>query len=270
MHDTAAFSLEHFLFHQRLRCIYAVVPKAATTSIKHWFLATNAAQRAATGNVHDMLRATCTMNLLPRQQAAALFADPTVFKFSFVRNPWTRLVSGYLDKVVGAEPPALGLIRNRMKRTLAGRLDWLRHRLTCGVGALQRRGLTFREFVQALRDEKPDNINLHFRPQTRILAGVPLDFIGRMERFASDFDQVLQRVGETAPAQAEHKQQYQAASKGECVTDWPVAELRKLKPFPHWRQFYSPDVAQQVAALFADDFAAYGYAPTLLPEAQAA
>jgi hypothetical protein len=137
------------------------------------------------------------------------------------------------------------------------------------VGPLQQRGLTFREFAQALADEKPDRINRHFRPQTRILSGVPLDLIGRIERFSSDFGRVLQRVGETTPGQAEHKQQYQAASQGQCVTDWPVAELRKLNPFPHWQRFYSPDVAQQVAELFADDFTAYGNSPTL-PEAQAA
>ena len=268
----SALSLEHFLFHKALRCIYAIVPKTGTTSIKHWFVATGAAEPAPgfAGDVHDLLRATCSMANLQPAAAAALFDDRSVLKFAFVRDPWTRLVSGYVDKLVGAAPPALPLIRHKWTRTLWGHCQWLCYRHLCGVGPLQKRGLTFREFVETLCDTSPEALNRHFRPQSSILAGVPLDFVGRLEHFDADFRKLQQRLGDTPPPRAEHRQRYQGDAAGECVADWPAPRLRDLNAFPHWTRFYTPDLMEQVAHYFAADFATFGYSANLNSVAKAA
>jgi hypothetical protein len=260
-----ALDYEHFLYHRRLRCIYAVVPKCGTTSIKHWFVATGAVDERPgfAGDVHDLLRATCSMDHLQPSEAADLFADPSVLKFTFVRDPWTRLVSGYVDKVAAAGRPALEFIRSKLKRTLVGRWQWFRHRLITGLEPLQQRGLTFREFVETLCSTRPETMNRHFRPQSCILANVELDFVGRLESFDVDFNTLLQRLGEATQPRAAHQQRYQGAAAGECVADWPAARLRELSEFPHWRQFYTPDLEQRVAEYFAADFARFGYAAKL-------
>jgi hypothetical protein len=264
----------NFLWHKRLRCIYAVVPKSGTTSIKRWFVATHPQFQgpAVKRNVHLYLRMRVAMSWLEPHVAEAHLQDPSIYKFTFVRNPWTRLVSGYLDKVVGVEATARKLIRGHYARSWTGGLTWRAHRVTGGINRLYERGLTFREFVEALAAEDPNAVNPHFRLQTRILQNVPLDFVGQIERFAADFAQVQQRLGDHTPAAAEHKQQYARDASDECAADWPVAKLKSLAAFPHWRRFYPPDIEARVRQIFADDFAAFGYANHLgqQPEKEAA
>jgi len=259
------------LWHRRLRCIYVIVPKAATTSIKHWLIATNpdCRQDDAKGDVHDIMRATCTMDHMPPDELQGIFGDPSIFKFSFVRNPWTRLVSGYLDKVVNAEPPAYTIVRHHAKSTLLGWVEWTRLRFTTGVEPIYQRGLTFRDFVAALDEVAPQEIDWHFRPQATILADIPLDFLGRVENFKSDFAQVLRRLGEATLAPKEHQQQYQPLPGGDSVADWPAGKFRNLEVYPHWKRFYPPDIAARVARIFAEDITSYGYEaePSVVREA---
>jgi hypothetical protein len=272
MMPAPSFQPQNYLWHPRLRCIYAIVPKAGTTSIKHWFVATvpGCPQKTSERNVHDILRETCAMDRLQPHEIAGLFADPSVFKFSFVRNPWKRLVSGYLDKVVGGEPPAHVLLRKVARRSLRGWLEWTQRRLTTGVEAIYQRGLSFREFVQALRQEPVDAIDWHFRPQSRLLADFHYDFLGRVESFDADFERLLVRLGEKIPARPQHQQKYEPLADSEWVVDWPAERLRTMPAFPHWRRFYSPDVAELVADLFADDFSQFGYSNRLESELIAA
>ena len=256
----------NYLWHDRFRCIYAVVPKAGTSSVKRWFVATHpgSCDAAAGRNLHDFVREHYAMNLLEPQEAAGRLGDPNVFRFSFVRNPWSRLVSGFLDKVVGVQPVARPTIRRHYHRSLATWTNWKFRRLTGSVDRLFERGITFRQFVESLTLEKPQDVNPHFRLQSLILKGIPLDFIGRIENFAANFALVQQRLGDATPAVAEHRQNYATETSDEFVADWSPAQLRSLAAFPRWRRFYPPDVAELVRRLYADDFAAYGYSTELL------
>lgn len=98
-------------------------------------------------------------------------AYPEHFSFTFVRNPYARLISGWTDKVIN-EAPGGGLKAVTFPERLRD----------------------FDQFVAWLVDQDPAAINIHFRPQS-FLVPAEVDFIGRTETLAHDLGAVLSRIG---------------------------------------------------------------------------
>ena len=100
------------------------------------------------------------------------------FVFTFVRNPYTRVLSAYLDKISGFRDPNV----------------WVhfaaRHGLELDVQP------TFGEFLRLVASERPERMDPHWRPQTFTtgVEVVPYDFIGALETFDADLRFVLQRI----------------------------------------------------------------------------
>jgi hypothetical protein len=99
------------------------------------------------------------------------------FKFSFVRDPYTRILSGYIDKVLNN--PGIEL-----KQILRFANLPLNHELT------------FLEFLKILEVMDYRQIDSHFRPQHIILciSVVKYDFIGRFEYFEDDLNYVIKKL----------------------------------------------------------------------------
>ena len=97
------------------------------------------------------------------------------FVFSFVRCPYRRLQSAYVNKIVA--------------RQKAGR-----PRQHAGFGANERP--SFEAFIRAVTSQDPLDHNPHWRPQWINLSidAVPYDFIGRLEAFHSDWARVSGRL----------------------------------------------------------------------------
>ena len=108
---------------------------------------------------------------------AALPAED-YFRFAFVRNPLDRLLSCYAQKIV--------LYGRRMKLPL----EFWRY------GNRFHRDMTFADFVETVAGI-PDRLSdIHFRSQHTFLyhrGQLMVDFIGRFERLAQDWDQLRQR-----------------------------------------------------------------------------
>lgn len=92
------------------------------------------------------------------------------FHFSFVRNPYTRLISGWQDKVLN------GGAGFNPKNVDAGKLS------------------DFNYFVDWVTSGDPMDLNIHFRPQVLLLPST-LHFLGRTERMESDVRQLLPLIG---------------------------------------------------------------------------
>ncbi|MCB2111999.1 MAG: sulfotransferase family 2 domain-containing protein [Parvularculaceae bacterium] len=96
------------------------------------------------------------------------------FKFAFVRNPWDRLVSGWMNKVVDRN--FFGFDDNALAR--------------------MREFPNFIDYVASLDMAKCDR---HLALQSSLIDLNNVDFIGRMERFEEDFSAVLGRIGVNSP-----------------------------------------------------------------------
>lgn len=89
------------------------------------------------------------------------------FKFAFVRNPWSRVVSCYFNKVISRSYPPF---RNCF-------------------------GMSFTEFVHYLKTRNLKTGDCHIRHQTQFFPLEDLDFVGRIEDFPEDFYLVLRKLG---------------------------------------------------------------------------
>lgn len=91
-----------------------------------------------------------------------------LFRFGFVRNPWDRLVSCWLDKVVGP---------------------------TDYWSGTPLKGLPFDEFVRHIADWDLDTCDRHVRRQSALLPPKGLDFIGRFEQLEAGIEHIAHRLG---------------------------------------------------------------------------
>lgn len=147
----------------------------------------NRVPKAANSTVVSSLATLKLGRTTGSKEAKRLFRNPSeltanelarfeqLYKFVFVRNPYARTLSAYLDKVHRKRQGSSGL-------EVVGQVD--RQQARDG----------FREFLQSLQHGKLFS-NAHWAPQTSILL-IPVerfDFIGRVETLDNDLNQVLER-----------------------------------------------------------------------------
>jgi len=183
-------------------------------------------------NVHDRLESPLLMIYqLPADQLLEILNGTAFFKFSFVRNPFTRTLSAYLDKIVRNQ---------RHKRSILLALG----RDPDELGQF----VSFKEFVQAVVSIEPYHRDNHWRPQVEqlFLPMVHYDFLGRFERLDEDLGTALRRITGVRPGAVARDLSYKTdAAAG-------IAE------------YYDDETADLVRMAYADDFETFGY-PLELP-----
>src|SRR5689334_14598047 len=139
---------------QKYRYFYLATPKVACTTA---ILTLQKAEledinvSADPPDVHDREHSPL---LKPMQvgRLSALLESPEYFKFCFVRNPFTRLLSCYLDKIAGEHPVTFfqkSLILRQLGRQLDDMLQFV----------------SFEEFVDAVAAQRLEEMESHWSVQ---------------------------------------------------------------------------------------------------------
>jgi len=147
------------------------------------------------------------------------------FLFGFVRNPYSRILSCYLDKIVGNQ--------------------WERERRLPKIGYEASDNLTFIEFLKAIKKFPIEKWDIHWMPQTVLLANdkVDLNFIGRQETFDSDFNRLLQYFNNGE----------QEEKKIVNINHHSVNANKKLE------KYLNKEAQNLIKEIYYNDFKAYGY-----------
>jgi len=156
------------------------------------------------------------------------------FCFTFVRNPYARVLSAYLDKIAAAGPGNYAYV-------------------TAALGKTDISQVTFPDFI-AFLEEGGLFSNVHWAPQTSIL---PIDtkyiaFVGKVENLQSDLPRLINRIPGLLPFNAvfTHEQ-------GRRNSDAQISE------------YYDAELAARVYRLYREDFNSLGYSEKFLADVTA-
>lgn len=152
-----------------------------------------------------------------------------IFKFCFVRNPYTRLLSCYLDKIKRREAQNHPLM------------------IQLGYGPFSEKVLSFEEFVHAVAAQPIRYMDAHWRTQYygTFQDGIDYDFIGKFENFEAD---LIFAIGQTSVDLAA----YYAKQAGHATKANTLIQ-----------QYYTPELKTAVYEKFKIDFEYFGYPKTL-------
>ena len=141
------------------------------------------------------------------------------FKFTFVRNPWSRLVSCWSNKIKTDRKPR-GSNRDHYYKQFGPIL-----------------GYTFPEFVRYLSQESNVFHDPHWYPLYSYLPVKELDFVGKIENLKEDLYTVCDKIG---------------IPRGEL----PHKNKSDRK---HYTEYYDDETKQIVAEKYAKDIEYFGY-----------
>jgi hypothetical protein len=149
------------------------------------------------------------------------------YKFSFVRNPYTRALSCYLDKFREGKP-------------------WFRKMLGFGSEA----DVSFEDFLEKVSGQHAKEMNIHWMPVSLILSPdkISYNFIGRFERFEEDLKQAMRHIAEenglSLPESILYKSRHSKfqSDAGEKLGSYMTKRAQQL-----------------VQKIYAEDFERFGY-----------
>ena len=226
------------LVQQKL--IYVNVPKCASTSIKMILSRLVGRKPVSLEQLHKRKYSGLQS---PFQIGISAFyrlaTDPTTLRFSFVRNPYERLVSAWADKF---QDRRLVSGNSFIEKYLARRVE-IDQRLPHG----EHLTLTFADFVTYATATASLRVDAHWALQDDILSmpRLALDFIGHVETFTDDIGRVLDHV---------HADQWLRR-----------AAVMPMRASPHhaWPLYYTQDLADRVYRAYERDFHRFGYLRTI-------
>lgn len=160
------------IFIANYNAAYFYIPKVASTSIKA--LCTELLELQVEKKFHSVD--------FPSMKRTELLNNSKVFKFAFVRNPFDRLASCYVSKVLN-------------RRDFARQEKW--------------GNISFDQFVQKVCVLTNEQMDVHFRPQHTFVSDekgrLVVDFLGRLEKIDDDIETVFDRAGFPSSLKLKHR-----------------------------------------------------------------
>jgi hypothetical protein len=220
----------NYLVHvdDRRRVAYFETPKVACTSIKKYMQDQYVGAEIALENrnlVHNRaLSPLKQLRALPDDDVEAVFFGD-YRRFAFVRDPFTRVLSAYLDKIVTNQ--------------------WERDRHLPRLGFAPTDQVPFDRFLAAIAAVPDAKRDIHFASQFSLLLRLEIEFafVGRFETFGEDFAR-LQR-------------DFYGDESGRDL--YAFGSHHRTGADDRLDQFYDAAAREAVRTLFADDFRAFGY-----------
>jgi len=207
----------------QLRILYIAVPKAATSTIKALLGSLMGHDVRTPREAHKRrLSGLPGPAQMSRRKFFEIATGADAFRFSFVRNPYDRLVSGWLDKY--KDKP----LRNGDAFA----------QLYLASHPSQAETLSFPEFIFWAADTATARLNAHWQLQDDLVSmpGIKLHHIGKVENFDADIQPLLARTG--LPATKQNLNVTDAAGR---------------------RDLYTPELAALVYRAYERDFARFRY-----------
>jgi hypothetical protein len=170
---------DHFYISIKNKYAFHTIGKAANSTVKFIFYSKEVeGTHYKPPNVHIKAESPLLAPFqLPPDLLTSIFDRSDFFKFTFVRNPYSRLLSCYLDRILPK--------KSRPYRELLRILNQQDQYLP-----------SFSEFVEAICDQDVYSQNNHWRVQyfDAMCDKIDYQFIGKQESFLDDINHIYSRI----------------------------------------------------------------------------
>lgn len=217
--------------------IYVCVPKCASTTIKGALSVLDRGAAPPPERLHARrysgLHSPLRVGLSAFRRLAI---SPDTLRFSFVRNPYARLVSAWADKFQG-KPLVPGNAFIDAYLTHRPSID---RALPHGPEFT----LSFGQFVTFATATCERRVDAHWHMQDDLLdmPGIKLDLVGKVESFLEDFARVLDHVGASRRLRE------------------AIGRRHNVSRHLPWQRYYTDALAARVHRAYERDFDRFGYA----------
>lgn len=237
-----------FILGPENRYLFAFVPKSACTNWKCVLRHEHGLEDYLNPRLAHDVKNGGLPYLSMEENPWQYLRDPAVRKFASVRNPYTRALSAYLNKV---EPFTRGGGSEQLRKGFTKIYESIElFRSQCLPEKPEVDFECFLTWLDMARAGDPFARNLHWTPQTQIIGNgqVDFEFIARFENLGSDAPELLRRIGSTIdfPSQKQVK--------------FPPTEANKKT-----RSYYTPRAVDLVRRIYGADFDYLGYDPDRHP-----
>ncbi len=160
-------------------------------------------------------------------------------KVAVARNPYSRIVSFYCDKVLKKENRLPSLSTKR-------RIPYAED-------------MTFRELVTQIAEIQDSEIECHLRSQTHDRVHLFFDRVVRVEQFQQDITELSNALGIQRLQCTPHRNRTTYNDRAAMqVCDWRPSEFREQKP-PSYRHFFDGDLQRRVKMRYERDIGILNY-----------
>jgi len=233
--DRVGFSRINYSMNISLKhkYIFFETPKAGCSTIKRRLHSIELLDTpfSSPENVHNRSTSPLIAPVqLPRKQLNDMLNNHNFFKFSFVRNPFTRTLSAFLDKIVRNEPQKLSFLK------AAGRAE-----------SEFETQISFREFLDVLASTNPKQMDPHWAPQSQLIFFDLIDysFVGRFESFEADWSVVSRMIF--------------SREIREAAPPLQVVDMHRTNATNKLADFYDGECVDLVREIYKEDFLAFSY-----------
>lgn len=226
------------------KCIFIHIPKNAGQSIEHVFLNElgltweNRAPLLLRPNDKPALGPPRLAHLRANEYVKYMYTPQEMFdaytKFSFVRNPYSRMVSFYRYLKYNQYVDFPTFVKDYLRQKVLKQDYWF-------VG--------------------PQYQYLYSEDEKTCL----VDFVGKFEDLQNDFNRVCELMGASAKPvphvnDSKHAESMPIASVRKRVKDlWAKATNNPIPKYATFEEYYDDDARQIVADIYARDFELFGY-----------
>lgn len=228
----------HLRFFPQYKTLYGVNPKCGYSTITKVFLRLTCGESCNYDSLDNNAFSVHnnSLKLYPKAQIRCLLTSTEIFRFTFVRNPYSRLLSAYKNRVRIKHVQHSEDYKNILamkKMNIADPMSPRAPEITFG---------DFATYVCNHQDiQKMDN---HWRPQHLVIrfGVINYSFIGFLESFKDDFSYVLSHI--KAPQKKWREM---------------VSTKYNASPQTNLKDFYTDELKKMVYETYQEDFSLFGY-----------
>ena len=191
--------LDNIIVDEKLKILFCYIPKVACTQWKTVLMQLNSPERKS-DSVHNPKNFKF-LHVYPKDDVRRMLR--TYFKFVFVREPFERLLSAYLDKFHGGDSTFHNSVGRRIIKTYRP------------GGNPEHKNITFDEFLNYVINIGKGYWNEHWQTYDKLChpCGIQYDFIGRFENLEEEANFVLSGISRKPGVLFPHVQPSSTLSK---------------------------------------------------------